>query len=699
LQWLPAHITRYWGIFWVDVSSAKTAESDYLNISNMIGSPATNIEAARRTLANCKDTWLLILDNADDPGIDYEQYIPTGTSGTILLTSRNEECSQLATAESIDLAGLSHDEAVQLLLKLSLKVRHVESSHYERYNGEAQAVIKLLGSHPLALIQAGTYVSQGRGCTLAQYPEQFTRQRDDMMRQGSRQAKSRYQNVYATFDVSAEMLKNMGTEKSHDALLLLSIMSMLGQSRLPWTFFQEVWAGASHVLANPVEDETVLNKLSLWHVDQVPAVFQLEADQGGSFQLNEATQLLKAFALISVDVSDGGTSLSMHPLIHAWARDRQEQREQKESWLAAACMIALSYANDEAWVTRNRDLQPHLQAVIAPKTSMMFECGSQVMIVRFLLRCCWWLYWASDDKSLDILFREMFHSLQSPDEIVMPQWLDIYRLYGLHMVDMGNYAKAVHITEKVVDTHKERQLAEDHPDLIYSQHALAVAYQYNRQVQEAIQILLQVAEIQSKKLTEDHPSRLASQHALAVIYRENGQGEEAIQILEHVVDFQKQLPEDHPDRLDSQHALAIAYWKLCRRHLALALMRHLVDVRTQSLQEGHPDRVSSEEWLKFFEDQLEDDPQESVDESEGSPEEDSHDTFIEENCQAGPQVAPRESTQESHAATGSEAEQKAALNQGRDANTIKQRKQNVSATKSSMLQRFRLSIRPERKVD
>jgi len=50
-------------------------------------------------------------------------------------------------------------------------------------------------------------------------------------------------------------------------------------------------------------------------------------------------------------------------------------------------------------------------------------------------------------------------------------------------------------------------------------------------------------------MAEDHPDRLASQHALASAYEANGQVDEAVALLEHVVKVREKLAEDHPSRL------------------------------------------------------------------------------------------------------------------------------------------------------
>ena len=66
---------------------------------------------------------------------------------------------------------------------------------------------------------------------------------------------------------------------------------------------------------------------------------------------------------------------------------------------------------------------------------------------------------------------------------------------------------------------QETTLAENHPDRLASQHALAGAYEANGQVMEAVGLLEHVVKVRETTLAENHPSRLASQHALAGAYQ------------------------------------------------------------------------------------------------------------------------------------------------------------------------------------
>ncbi|KAK5111067.1 hypothetical protein LTR85_012286 [Meristemomyces frigidus] len=93
-------------------------------------------------------------------------------------------------------------------------------------------------------------------------------------------------------------------------------------------------------------------------------------------------------------------------------------------------------------------------------------------------------------------------------------------------------------------------LAENHPSRLASQHALAIAYQANGQVEEAVRLLEHVVAIRKRVQAEDHPNRRASQHAPTGAYQANRQVEEAVRLLEHVVAIHKRtLAKDHPSRL------------------------------------------------------------------------------------------------------------------------------------------------------
>lgn len=66
----------------------------------------------------CKiQRWLLIIDNADNPDIDYSGYMPFSKRGDILLTTRNSEFAAYQTVGSKLLDCLEPELAQDLLFK------------------------------------------------------------------------------------------------------------------------------------------------------------------------------------------------------------------------------------------------------------------------------------------------------------------------------------------------------------------------------------------------------------------------------------------------------------------------------------------------------------------------------------------------------------------------------------------------------
>lgn len=76
----------------------------------------TGVDAVRYWLANNEHDWLLIIDNADDPEFDYNCYIPAGTRGSIILTSRSPDGAYYGNTGSSEVVGLSSQDAVELSL-------------------------------------------------------------------------------------------------------------------------------------------------------------------------------------------------------------------------------------------------------------------------------------------------------------------------------------------------------------------------------------------------------------------------------------------------------------------------------------------------------------------------------------------------------------------------------------------------------
>ena len=581
----------------MDVSTDTLAETGFLDIAKRSKISAERWEDARQGLANIQKPWLLVLDNADDPKVDYERYFPSGTSGVVVLTSRNIECRQHST-EHLALNNLSEAAAQELLLTAA----HIPDDQHHKIQKDAMTVANLLQSHPLAIIQAGAYVSRGH-CTLAEYPQVYRRQRQRLSTFRPKQAQSRYGDVYATFEASASVLQSSAhtlqsadAETARDALHVLPLLAAYGPSRLPLSLFEAGWRGAQWV--SPVNDDvTDIDRLTVGHVSRLPSFIQVGDDTWDSFRLVEAVQLLKAFSLVTTDHINGCLHVSTHPLIHAWARDRQSEASQHESWLIAGCLVAISSLDDDLWRREARQLQPHLQAVTGWEMAVMFAQEPVTMITCVVMKCGWLMNGMRDDVVLFLLMQRLCAHLGLKQSMVDPEWLPVYELIARNFYNHGKVKLAVTVLEEVIRI-QEQTLAKEHPGRLASQHGLAGAYQANGQVEKAMTVLEEVVGIQEQTLAKEHPVRLASQHALAGAYEANGQVEKAVTVLEEVVRIQEQtLAKEHPSRLASQHELAGAYRANGQVEKALTVLEEVVRIREQTLAKEHPSRLASQHAL------------------------------------------------------------------------------------------------------
>jgi NB-ARC domain len=432
-QSLPTTNTgSFWGgVFWIDVSTPHLAETGFLDIARRLHIPTQNWEDGRQSLANMTQSWLLVLDNADDPHVDYQQYFPAGPSGVVMLTSRNAECQQYATAKWVALDELADAEAQELLLRAARE----PGDQHRTLENDAHIVASLLRSHPLALIQAGSYVSRGH-CTLNEYPRVYEKQRERLLAFRPSQARSRYGDVYATFEASADILQSSQTEGAKDALQLMPVLASCGPRRFPVPLFEGGWTGAQKISTSDTKDDNV-SRLRPWHVSHLLPLIQADGDAWDSFRLVEAIHLLMAFSLLSIDTHDGFLSVSMHPLVHAWARDRLSAEEQHASWVRMGCLVAISRDDDALWRRHMWQLQPHVQALTSWEVSQMFASEPPLMVTRILYQCGWLLHTMRDDAKLAGLMHRLFTFLGLDRMTVDSQWLPLYDLNARNLHNYG----------------------------------------------------------------------------------------------------------------------------------------------------------------------------------------------------------------------------------------------------------------------
>jgi tetratricopeptide (TPR) repeat protein len=290
---------------------------------------------------------------------------------------------------------------------------------------------------------------------------------------------------------------------------------------------------------------------------------------------------------------DGEEIYDMHRLVHlaarVWVREEGVMVETQKTALEHLCGIFPSedYENRGVW----REYIPHASRMRNAKDGdhsgargkLCLKVGCCLRVDGRIRDAVGWLE-ESRDLRADLLDDDA-DKLSTQHELAIAYQAN------------GQVKDAVRLLEHIVAI-SERELVEDHPDRLASQHELARAYQANGQVKDAVRLLEHVVAIQERVLAEDYPDRLASQHELARAYKANGQVKDAVRLLEHVVVIQERvLAEDHLNRLASQHELAIAYQANGQVKDAVRLLEHVVVIQERVLAEDHPNRLASQHGL------------------------------------------------------------------------------------------------------
>ncbi|KAF3396373.1 hypothetical protein F1880_007322 [Penicillium rolfsii] len=275
---------------------------------------------------------------------------------------------------------------------------------------------------------------------------------------------------------------------------------------------------------------------------------------------------------------DGDSKLDMHRLVHLATRIWVNQNgREEETRMAALKHLSEVFPSDDYhnrffW----RDYLPHVARIKKDK-----KCQSTKENSELCLRVGQCLYVDGRIKEAVLWLQE---SCEWRDSNLAQQ--DPDRLASQHALATayqgnGQVKEAVKLLEHVVMI-ESNMLGEDHPDRLVSQYALATAYQANGQVKEAVRLLEHVAVmIESNVLGEDHPHRLVSQHVLATAYHANGQVKEAVKLLEQAVAFRSKVLADDFDCLTSQLALVTAYKANGQVKEAEELLEHIAAIRSK----------------------------------------------------------------------------------------------------------------------
>ena len=572
-------------------------------IGQLGGLGATH-DAGMYWLTGLDTPWLLVIDNADDPMIDYSRFFPPGERGHILVTSRNSDCKIHATIGYYEFGNMEEEDAITLLLKAADQ-RGVDDQQVREV---ARPIVKRLGYLALALIQAGASVRHGI-CTLEDYLDVFASYRTQIMKDDFVQGLDNYKyTVYTTWEVSVQKIESMASETAVDAIQILQVLAFLHFEQVPASIFERAWAVSQHP-EEPVLPKSIAAKIlelflsfvifahiytlmfpaSNWSMKpRLPNIILQQSPTWNVYRLRRALAMLSTFSLI-IQHQENDT-WSMHPMVHFWARERLDTQNQKVWAEVAATTLALSITPgfESSGQAYRRSLVSHIDSSLQIEQSLSllehrddtFHVSKIVKFATIYSECGDWI------KARDLQEEAMKIKTKTLGQ-EHPETLDAMTALAWSYWNLSSRNKALGLQRIVMET-SARALGANHTKTLNAMSSLALTYWLCGSRTEAEPLAEKAVNGLKVTLGQGHPETLTAMETLGRVYMHRGRSHDAKPLLVHAYETRKNMfGADHPDTLTAMAELGMTYHALGNLTEAEAILEAVVAKRKRVLGQQH----------------------------------------------------------------------------------------------------------------
>ncbi|KAJ7851277.1 P-loop containing nucleoside triphosphate hydrolase protein [Mycena olivaceomarginata] len=540
--------------FYIDASTRDTIDAGLQNIA--LTKAGNTPQDALNWLQWKHNQWLLLFDNADDPEIDLNPFLPQCDHGNIIITSRNPAL-RFYSGSDAHVSDMEETDAVKLLLARS--AQEITPRNEEM----AAKIVQELSCLPLAIIQAGAFISESG--SLDTYLALYRQNRDQLLSKKPTQSHADYgRTVHTTWQISFDTLSEL-------AQTFLQLCSFLHHQGISEKIFSQA-AIYEFPAGGPSKDEL-----------QKPMEFLSQylgpIGDWDSLHFTEITNQLQTYSLIEFSTVTG--LFSVHPLVHSWSQSTLTNPEVYHYSMIAIMGMAIS-AIPETHMQLVQQLVPHIDALRKGQTHVTPDFNMQYGLIYYYAE----RYRESEDIGAVVIKQRK--DILGEDH---PETLSAMGVLASVYHKSGQLKKAEELYVVVLKKQQD-VLGEDHPDTLASMANIAATYNKMGQFKRAEELYVVVLEKQQDVLGEDHLDTLLVMANLAVTYSKLGDFETAEE-LEFVVLKKRQdiLGDNHPDTLLAMGNLAVTYSELGQFKRAEELEVVVLKKQQDILGEDHPDTL------------------------------------------------------------------------------------------------------------
>ncbi|KAL7268584.1 hypothetical protein RUND412_008787 [Rhizina undulata] len=560
----------YTSVFWIDADdSSRTVDSackiverlvrhytikgrtppDYHEIATFLGIQGsidlsgklnenvikTAMEAVDNWLSATENRrWLLLIDNNDKTTVsELAKLLPTCEWGSVIVTTRSPNLRK--AGECIEVEGIGAEAGLELLLKSSGKPKQdLDDSEI----GEAQKIVKALGQLPLALDQTGAYIYR-----LQKSFSIYQKELDKGIKNGFNKkldvpSLSRYRaSVLTTWEISFQ-------ELPINARQLLHLCAFLSNEDIP----EELFRRGKH------------------------AVHWIKADEKN---LENAIDSLFSFSLAKR--KESGDSFYIHPLVHAWARERLNPTTRRQTAIHIIRLVSSAISNNESWWTGGRNsskifnnenihysensifqrrILSHLN--LCREHLLEYSSGWHRMNAfpwvngLRIIGCAFWNL--GYFKQAEELFQRLLEYREKDFEMLLVGSSSPSPVMGLMagvVHDQGRYDEAIEWYRKALTGYeKSIWISKGHSAKIKILHNMALVFDSQGRYDEALEFNQRALAGLEKSLGKDDLSTLATVNNMASVYNSQGRYNDALELYQRVLaGREKALGKEHHSTL------------------------------------------------------------------------------------------------------------------------------------------------------
>jgi tetratricopeptide (TPR) repeat protein len=557
-------------VFWVPAISQESFELAYRDIGIRLCIPGIADDNAdikqlvqKALSSDSTGHWLMIVDNADDPGVlmggaggnlgsaQLRDYLPYSNRGKVLFTTRSRKAAgDLTPSGVLELNDMSEAEAQQLL------VRRISKPALLHDKNAVNELLQILTYLPLAIVQAGAFMNNN-DISVSGYISLVRKAGTEAELFGEHfEDPSRYREVESTIAKTWHISFDQIRRQDPLAGEYLSFMACIDRMNIP---------------------------LSL-------------LPPGGSvLQQAKAIGTLKGYAFITerqqaFQELESEKFFDMHRLVHLASEWWLSGHDERTAWTAKAAarleeLIPYGgHERKEAWTT----YVPHAIHVVGLDGRM--DDIARASLLDRIGRCQSSLgqYSAAEKTHRQVNpLREKVLGPEHPDTLTSMSNLAVV------LERQGKYEEAESMSRQTL-AQREKVLGPEHPDTLTSMGNLAVALWRQGKYEEAESMSRQTLARKEKVLGPEHPDTLTSMSNLAVVLERQGKYEEAESMnRQTLAQREKVLGPEHPDTLRSMSNLALVLDSQGKYNEAESMNRQTLARKEKVLGPEHPDTLTS----------------------------------------------------------------------------------------------------------